>query len=42
MKKSIEKLATKAVGNTKVIKGGGFGSGTKNAATGTSAKPELL
>jgi hypothetical protein len=42
MKNSIKNLEAKTIKNTKSIKGGAFGKGTRNTASTTSARPELL
>lgn len=42
MKKSIFKLATKVVRNTKTVKGGNYGSGTRGTSSTTNNKAELL
>ncbi len=43
MKNSIKKFESKKVKDSKVIKGGGFGKGTKKqTTTSVSARPELM
>ena len=41
MKKTIKKLATKAINNSQALKGGGHGKGTKKSA-GNMFQPQLL